>query len=172
MKTIRLLSCLFLLCTMLSACEKTPNMTELLAYETEACVYRLSVRDGSVFSAELTTAKEGDRFTLTDGKTAGISFVFSSEDAALRYEELEIPLPENAPLRVAHWHTLFHLHEKNFLWRIRKETFGGIAVYRCEAEEASVYIDAVTRLPLKLVSGEVEIDILSCEMIEKPHTEQ
>ncbi len=164
MKRFRALFCLALFCLFLSACEKTPNMTELLRYETESRVYQLRIRDEASFTVTLTTSREQEIFLFTQGETQGVSIEISSAgDTTLCYDGTSFPLPETELLRIRRWRGLFHLSEQNFLWTIRRETRGGIAVYRCDAQGVTVYVDAATRLPLKLISGETEIDVLSCE---------
>ena len=66
-------------------------------------------------------------------------------------------------MKALHWKELFHLSEKNLLWKIQKETLGGIAVYTCKADDVTVYIDAGTYLPLKITQKDLVIDILQSE---------
>ena len=170
MKTIRSLIGLLLLALLFTACEKTPSMSELLSYETRPYVAVLSVRDAEPMTLTLTSGESGEVFTFTQGELTDLSVHIDGTGAIrLTYRDLTIPMPETPLLRIQAWHALFHLSDKNLIWQIRKETTGGIAVYRCEAEGVTLYIDAATRLPLRLVSDTLTLDVLSFET-KKPET--
>ncbi len=160
---------ILILCFLLTACEKTPNMTALLSYETRDCTYTLRVRDESIFETSLSTSADKDIFSFTKDALRDIRLEMSADGTAvLCCRELSFPLAQTQMLRAADWRALFHLSERNLLWQIRKETLGGITVYCCRAEGVTVYIDAASLLPLRLVSGAIEIDVLRCEPAPLP----
>jgi len=160
----RFLLLMLTLCLLFSSCEKTPNMTALLAYEHENMRFTLKITDKTDFFVILTLDNDKDVITFTDEKLAGISVKFADDGAVqLTYEHYEIPLPSSALLKALHWKNLFHLSEKNLLWRIEKETLGGIAVYACRADGITVHIDAGTFLPLKITGKDIVIDVLESE---------
>ena len=164
MKHKRFLIFLLSFCIFFSSCEKTPNMTELLAYEHEKILFTLRIVDQTEFSATLVLDPQKDVITFTDEKFSGISASFSDDGKVhLSYEDYKIPLPSSSLLKALHWKELFHLSEKNLLWKIQKETLGGIAVYTCKADDVTVYIDAGTYLPLKITQKDLVIDILQSE---------
>ena len=164
MKSKRLFILLLSICLLFSSCEKTPNMTELLAYEHEQIRFALKITDQTEFSVTLIPDSEKDIITFTDEKFAGISVSFSNDgEVQLSYEDYKIPLPSASLLKALRWKELFHLSEKNLLWKIQKETLGGIAVYTCKADDVTVYIDAGTYLPLKITQKDLTIDILESE---------
>ena len=66
------------------------------------------------------------------------------------------------PLKAEKWVSLFAL-SADALWKISRDTTGGISVYVCSCHDITLYIDAASRLPLKMISGTTEIDVLSCE---------
>lgn len=164
MKPKRLFILLLAMCMLFAACEKTPNMTELLAYEAEHMCFTMKITDKTEFFVTLTTSSGKDTFTFTDEKLDGISVEFADDGTVqLTYENYKVPLPSSSLLKALRWKDLFHLSEKNLLWKIEKDTIGGIAVYVCRADEVTVYIDAGTFLPLKITGKDLVIDVLESE---------
>ena len=160
----RFLIILLAVCVLLTSCEKTPNMTELLAYESENMRFTLKITDKTEFSVILTLDAGKDIITFTDEMLAGVSVEFTDDGTVhLTYDNYKIPLPSSSLLKALHWKDLFHLSEKNLLWKIEKETLGGIAAYACRADGITVYIDAGTFLPLKITGKNLVIDILESE---------
>ncbi len=164
MKLTRFFILILAMCILFTSCEKTPNMTELLAYEKENIRFTLKILDETEFSAVFTLGKEHDILTFSKGSLEGISIQFEKDGAVhLTYESYKIPLPSSSLLKAIRWKELFRLSEKNLLWKIKKETLGGLAVYTCRADDITVYIDAATYLPLKITQGKLVIDILESE---------
>ena len=160
----RFLIILLAVCVLLTSCEKTPNMTELLAYESENMRFTLKITDKTEFSVILILDAGKDVITFTDEMLAGISVEFADDgNVHLTYDNFKIPLPSSSLLKALHWKDLFHLSEKNLLWKIEKETLGGISVYACRADGITVYIDAGTFLPLKITGKNLVIDVLESE---------
>jgi hypothetical protein len=46
-------------------------------------------------------------------------------------------------------------------WKIEKVRLGGVPLYVCESEGLTLYIDAASHLPLKLLSGSITADVIS-----------
>lgn len=157
------LVCLVIFCFCSVSCEKAPAMSELLVYEGEARTYALRIRDGDTYAVTLGTGEGREAFTFSEGELAELSVCFDADGVSLSYRAMKFPITSPVLLRATHWRELFRLGEKNLLWQIRRETLGGIAVYECRADGVILYLDAGSRLPLKITSGEVEIDVLSCE---------
>ncbi len=152
---------LILLFPLLTGCEKTPNMTELLAYEKEQICFSLHITDKTEFHTQLIIEAERDTLTFSEGDLNGIQIKFEKDGKVnLHYEHYKIPLPSSSLLKAIQWKELFHLSEKNLLWKIQKETLGGIEVYCCRADDVTVYIDAATFLPLKITQGELVLDVI------------
>ncbi len=155
---------LVLLFPLLAGCEKTPNMTELLAYESEHLLFSLRITDKTDFSAELILDEKTDTITFSGGNLNGIQIEFAEDGKVnLHYEDYKLPLPSSSLLKALRWKELFHLSEKNLLWKIQKETLGGIAVYCCRADDVTVYLDAATYLPLQITQGELVIDVIESQ---------
>lgn len=164
MKRKRFFMLLLAICLLFSSCEKMPNMGELLAYENENMRFMLKITDEKEFSAVLVLDKENDILTFTDEALSGISVEFGNNgEVHLSYEDYKIPLPNASLLKAIRWKALFHLSGKNLLWKIQKETLGGLTVYVCRADDVTVYIDAGTYLPLKITQGKLVIDIVESE---------
>ncbi len=158
----RCLFCVFLFCfMMLTGCEKTPNMSDLLAYEKENICFGVIITDDTQFSASFTIEEGKDCLRFSEGDLNGIQIEFEKDGKVnLVYEDYQMALPSSSLLKALRWKELFHLSEKNLLWKIQKETLGGLAVYACHAEDLTVYIDAVGFLPLKIVQNDLTIDIM------------
>ncbi len=165
---IRSLFLMVLLLLFLVSCEKTPNMSELLQYEKESVRFRLHITDKTEFSAEFVTGAESDTLTFLEDSLSGTHIVFQKDGGVeVKYEDYKIPLPSVSLLKAIRWKALFHLSEKNLLWKIQKETLGGLTVYCCQADDVTIYIDAATYLPLKMVQGDLVIDIAESETISE-----
>lgn len=163
MKIRNILIFLIIFCICLTSCEKPPNMTELLAYENEEISFKLHITDEAEFAATLTLGKQST-LLFTDGTLAGIRADFGANGTiTLSYEGFHVTVGEASLSKMQGWHTLFKLSEKNLLWKIQKETIGGLALYVCRADDVTVYIDAGTYLPLKITQGKLVIDILESE---------
>ena len=153
-----------ILTLILTSCEKSPAMGELLAYQNEDFSMILRITDGEVFGAKLT--REASTLTLVltgKAETEGITFTQNESELMLSYSDTALPLPESALCKVSAWLSLFALSPDR-LWKIQKDKLGGISVYICTENEKGVtlYLDATTHLPLKITSQDgVCVDVLS-----------
>ena len=148
------------LCLLLFSCTSVPSMSELLTYQKNGAVFDVKVTDGTEFSARVTLG-EKDTIMLCDSGASGICFVFDGERATLEYGDTIMELPDTAVLKAKTWISLFRQPD-NVLWHIKAETLGGIDVFTCVNADVTLYIDAATRLPLKMVKGDCTMDVLSC----------
>lgn len=154
----------FILTLVLVSCEKSPTMSELLIYQNEDFSMTLRVTDGEVFDAIL-THKENTLTLMLTGKdeTEGITFTEREGTSAVSFESTALALPDTALSKASTWLSLFHLSADG-LWKIRKDTLGGIEVFICTESDSGValYLDAVTRMPLKItLEGGATVDVLS-----------
>ncbi len=152
----------FILCS----CEHLPNMSDILAYQNTSCVIEATIRDESEQHVKVTLQSSQVRITLSeDPLLDGITFLSDEKsELTLLYDGVEFPLPESELLKAHKWCDLFRL-STDALWKIEKDTFGGIAVFVCTDSERNItlYIDAASFLPLKIEYGDMEIDVTSIE---------
>lgn len=157
-KGIFLLICIA--CFLFSSCEK-PNMTELLAYESESLRFVLHIHDEKDFSVILTHNQEKDTLLFTDEALSGIFAEWDADGTIkISYEDYKISLPHASLLKAVRWKELFHLSEKNLLWKIERESLGGLSVYACRSGNVTVFVDAATHLPLQIRQNSLVIDVL------------
>ena len=145
----------------LSACAPKPNMEDLLSYQKAGTELSLRITDAEIFHADLRITENGLSLTFTDEKREGISYGMD-KNGQLRmfFEDVEIPLVPNDELKCKDWLTLFDINCGDNIWRIKRDTVGGISVYVCRDERITLYIDATSGLPLKIESGNIAIDVL------------
>ena len=162
MKKRKFLWFLPLVC-ILCACAPTPNMGELLTYQTE--IQRMSVRitDGkTVFLAEITRTEDILSLAFTDDEREDIGYrMDKSGTIVMNYGDFEIIMTDGEYLKCRDWFSLLNLSASETIWRIKKETLGGIEVFVCHDGMVTVYIDCETRKPLKIEKGDISIDILA-----------
>ena len=159
---------IFCISFLLVSCSGKPNMEELLSYQRTGAEYALRITDGEIFYADLKISEKEMCLTFTDEKRAGISYHLAKNGTvSLFYENTEIPLVESELLKCKRWFSLFSVSAGETIWKIKKETLGGISVYICKDGVFTIYIDASTGLPLKLETENLKIDVLSCEISEK-----
>ena len=163
---------LFILPLILCACSPKPNMETLLAYQRAGTEMTLCITDTETFRARLTITEADVTLTFTDKNREGISYRMDGEgNLFMFFEDTEIPLLPSDELKCKEWLSLFRIPSGDNIWKIKKETVGGIAVYVCRDERITLYIDAASLLPLKIEYGRITIDILSCETEQtRPHS--
>ena len=150
------------------ACSGKPNMEELLTYQRPGAVYSLRITDGEIFYADISIWEKEMRLTFTDEKRQGVSYRLGADGViSLFFEDTEIPLDSSELLKCKRWFSAFSVSAGENIWKIKKETLGGIALYVCRDGVFTLYIDAVSGLPLKIEAGNMRIDVLACERNEK-----
>ncbi|MGN1094804.1 MAG: hypothetical protein ACI4QR_00280 [Eubacteriales bacterium] len=166
----RILSAVFLLFLIfiLSSCEKSVSMEELISYESSCFkAEALITRGEKKYKAEI--EKNGDaisfRFSEPDTLSA---FVFTAEDGKITIlvEDVAV-ISESEAYNMYAVSDFVALFEKSpsGIWKIKNEILGGVKVYVCENEDTVLYIDNYTHLPLKIISGNVKADIISFEKV-------
>ena len=147
-------ACILAVCCCFSffSCGSMPDMRELLSYQKDGASFRVKIHDGDEFYAVITLGQTNTVELLYDEETEGIRFLFRKNEASVEYGDTVMPIPNTDKLKAEKWVSLFAL-SADALWKISRDTTGGI----------SVYMDAASRLPLKMISGTTEIDVLSCE---------
>ncbi len=166
----KIIAFLLILCMIpiLCACSGKPNMEELLSYQSVGKEYSLRITDGEVFYANLQIAEKEMRLTFTDEKREGVSYRLRVDGTvSLFFEETEIPLAPSELLKCKRWFSAFSVSAGENIWKIKKETLGGISLYVCRDGVFTLYIDAVSKLPLKIEAENMTIDVLACETVEK-----
>ena len=138
-------------------------MQELLSYQRAGTECSLRITDGEVFYADLKISEKEMVLTFTDEKREGISYRLSEQGTvSLFYENTEIPLADSDLIKCKRWFSLFSVSAGETIWKIKKESLGGISVYVCKDGVLTLYIDASTGFPLKLETENLKIDVLSC----------
>ena len=149
---------------MFSACAPKPNMEALLSYQQAGTEMELRITDTEIFYADLKITEEAVILTFTDEKREGISYrMDKSGGIFLFYEDVEIPLDPSDELKCKDWLALFSIPTGENIWRIKRETIGGIAVFVCRDERITLYIDAASGFPLRIENEGIQIDILSSQ---------
>ena len=146
---------------LLTSCAPKPNMEQLLSYQVPGTEISLCIKDGEIFRGKLKMGENDVVFTFTDEKREGISYrMDKSGKLWMFFEDVEIPLDPSDELKCKDWLSLFCIPSGDNIWKIRRETVGGIAVYVCRDEKITIYIDATSGFPLKIESDGIAIDIL------------
>ena len=161
---------LLILCIslLLSSCAGKPNMEELLSYQRAGTECSLRITDGEVFYADLEITEKEMRLVFTDEKREGISYRLQKNGTvSLFYEDTEIPLADSDLVKCKRWFSAFSVSAGENIWKIKKETLGGISLFVCKDGVFTLYIDASTGLPLKIEAKNMTVDVLSCKASEK-----
>lgn len=163
MKKIFTCFTVLLLCLVLASCGSMPDMRELLLYQQDGAGFHVNITDGELCCSAVITLGSTDTVELLDEGTSGVRFLFDEEKTQIEYDGSTMELSSADHLKAAAWVSLFSLSTDN-IWKIRKDTIGGIQVYICSCGDLVLYIDAASRLPLKITDGAISIDVLSCEL--------
>jgi hypothetical protein len=140
-------------------------METLLSYQRPGTEMSLRITDGTVFSAELRLTRDGSVLTFPDSEREGISYRADPDGRIyMFYEDVEIPIDPSDELKCRDWLALFAIPADENIWRIKKESLGGIAVYVCRDGRITLYLDAASGLPLRLEADGVQIDVLSASI--------
>ncbi len=165
MKKIKIFSTFLCIALLFCACSPKPNMETLLSYQRPGTEMSLRITDGTVFSAELKLTRDGSVLTFTDSEREGISYRADPDGRIyMFYEDVEIPIDPSDELKCRDWLALFAIPADENIWRIKKESLGGIAVYVCRDGRITLYLDAASGLPLRLEADGVQIDVLSARV--------
>ena len=161
MKKTSLLFFFAVMLFLLTACALKPNMEELLSYQAPGTEMLLRITDTEVFSAKLIIAENETSIVFTDKKREGISYrMDQNEQIYMFFEDIQIPLASSDELKCKDWFSLFSIPHGDNIWKIKRETLGGIDVYVCRDEKITLYIDVASGLPLKIEKDGIVIDVL------------
>ena len=106
--------------------------------------------------------KRGERLTLSVKEPSALAaYEFAIENGSLSIITggAEIPLAAGELFLLKSVFALFCVPVAG-TWKIERSRPGGVSIYVCECEGITLYIDANSRLPLKIVSGKAEADVL------------
>ena len=152
----------------LVSCSVKPNMADLLSYQRPGTECSLRITDGEVFYVDLKISEKEMALTFTDEKRKGISYRLQKNGTvSLFYEDTEIPLTDSELIKCKRWFSAFSVSAGENIWKIKKETLGGISLFVCKDGLFTLYIDASTKLPLKIEADNMTIDVLSCEISQQ-----
>lgn len=146
---------------LLTACTPKPNMETLLSYQSPGTELLLRITDTEIFSAKLTIAENETSIVFTDEKREGISYRMDRDGRIyMFFDDVQIPLAPSDELKCKDWFALFSIPHGDNIWKIKRETLGGIDVYVCRDERITLYIDTASHLPLRIESEGIVIDVL------------
>jgi len=161
---LALLVCILLLS---AACAPKPNMETLLSYQSPGTEMTLAITDTESFRAKLRILENEKVLTFTDEKREGITYrLDQGGNLRMCYDDVEIPLDPSDELKCKRWFALFAIPAGEAIWKIRRETAGGIELFVCRDGRITLWIDAASGFPLRIESGNVSIDVLSCRSEE------
>lgn len=143
---------------------KSASMQDILSYESKSYTAEFSVSSGDDTTL-VSLIKDGETYTfVVDGK---YTFLYSDDKWSISYDGLTVPLSGNAAKRSVPSKLMEALSQNAYNgWSISEESAGGTALYICECESTGVvlYIDAATRLPLKITWDDVECNVIRFEI--------
>ena len=152
---------------LLVSCSGKPSMEELLAYQRPGTVCSLRITDGEVFYADLYIGERETVLIFTDEKREGISYRMKPDGSiSLFFEDTEIPLAMSELVKCKLWFSAFSVSAGENIWKIKKDTLGGISLFVCKDGFFTLHIDAASGLPLRMEAGSMTVDVLSCTVTE------
>ena len=153
----------FLLCALLAlslcACGESVNMGVLTEYQNADFEAEIQIKNGS---KELlcSLSKNDRRLFLRIRGLEEFTFALDENGASIISGGTEIPLGICEPLPICEVYHLFSAPVAG-TWKIEKSRPGGVPVYVCEGDGITLYIDAYSHIPLKIIYGAMEADVLS-----------
>ena len=144
------------------SCGSMPDMGELLHYQQDGAQFQVNITDESFVSPLLSHSEKPTYLSLRTVKQRESVFCSARTKSVWNMTAPRYRFPPPERLKAAKWISLFSL-SPDMIWKIHRNTIGGIDVYVCVCDNICLYIDAASHLPLKMTDGEVEIDILSCQ---------
>lgn len=153
---------------LLCSCGESVNMAMLTEYQNGGFLAELKISaKGKEYRAEL--EKSGERLFLSVKEPARLeafTFIFSESGVFLEADGAEIPFSAHELFSLADIYALFSVPVAG-TWKIEKARPGGVATYICNNGSALLYIDANSRLPLKIACGKTVADVLSFKITER-----
>lgn len=151
-----------------SACSSSVNMEKLTEYQRGNFRAEAHITlDGVKYKTVIEKSGENVSFSFTEPQElADFVFIVNETGVFLKTDGLNVPINAGEELlKLSHFEKLFDVPIVG-TWKIEKSSPGGVSVYVCENESAGalLYIDAGSHLPLKIVCGGAEADIISFEI--------
>jgi len=152
----------------LCSCGESVNMGVLTEYQNGGfeAELRLSI-GGKEHFCSLT--KSDGRFFLRLREMSSFTFVFDENGAGIISGDTEIPIGDAGMLPLYGVYGIFSAPVSG-TWKIEKARPGGVSLYICEGEGITLYIGASSHLPLKIISGSIEADVLSFKVTQNGDT--
>ena len=149
--------------TILCACAPKPRMEELLSYQSPGTEMTLRITDTETFHVTLYIREDETVFTFTDEKREGICYHMDADGKiSMSFDGVKIPIAPSDDLKCKAWFALFSIKPGETIWKIKRESAGGIALFVCRDGEITLRIDEASGLPLQIESKGITIDVLSC----------
>ncbi|MBQ9746839.1 MAG: hypothetical protein IJW21_08465 [Clostridia bacterium] len=151
-----------LLLLSLASCGESINMSTLTEYQNNGFMAELSLSiDGKKYTAH--AEKRGEKLFLRikePAELAPFTFILGENEASVEADGAEIPLCAGELFSFSPLCALFSVPVAG-TWKIERARPGGVDVYVCESGGTVLYIDACSHLPLKIICGTAEADVLS-----------
>lgn len=141
------------------SCGESVNMGVLTEYQKGDFEAELRINSGGKEHL-CSLTKSGGRFFLRAAEHSEFTFVLDENGASVISGGVEIPLGNGSALLLYGVYALFTAPVAG-TWKIEKACPGGVSLYICEGGGITLYIDACSHLPLKIISGGIEADVLS-----------
>lgn len=150
-----------------SSCSGSVNMEKLTQYQKGDFSATAHITlDGVKYRTDIKKSGESLSFSFTEpSELAEFTFIVNENGVFLQTDGLNVPINAGEELlKLSYFANLFDVPTAG-TWKIEKSAPGGVSVYVCknESENVILYIDAGSNLPLKIVCGGTEADIISFE---------
>ena len=147
-----------------ASCTPKPSMEDLLSYQRPGTEMSLRITDAETFLATLYILENETVLTFTDEKREGISYRIDRDgNIQMSYDNVSIPIDPSDELKCKKWFSLFSITPGETIWRIKRETAGGLALFTCSDGKITLRIDESTALPLRIETKSITVDVLSCK---------
>ncbi|MBR6051692.1 MAG: hypothetical protein IKP68_10900 [Clostridia bacterium] len=143
------------------------SMSELLSYQDQSFTAEMTVSSGEM-SMPVTVVKDGETYTFVLDER--YTFVYGGEKWSVSYSGLSVPISKDAAKRSVPQKLLDAMTQKTGGgWKITNVEDGGRALVRCDSptETLTIFIDAETKLPAKILCDGLECDISKIELSQK-----
>jgi hypothetical protein len=145
----------------LSSCGENANMFTLTEYQNRGFSAKVKIYTPShTYTADI--EKRAEKIFIHFNQTEDLynfTFAVSENSISVITEEMELPLEGRSLSLLLDIYSFFAIQVSD-TWKIEKKRTSGVDIYVCQSEAMSLYIDANSRLPLKISNGELSADIL------------
>ena len=143
------------------------SMSELLSYQNQSFTAEMTVSSGEM-SVPVTVVKDGETYTFVLDER--YTFVYGGEKWSVSYSGLSVPISKDAAKRSVPQKLLDAMTQKSGGgWKITNVDGGGRTLVRCDSptETLTVFIDAETKLPAKILCDGLECDVTKFVLSQK-----